>query len=223
MYRFRPTPDVEPEELYQFDSTDIIDRENMLELELRNYLQAKRPDGQKADLVEYGLTAGFEFDDGEDKLAFLENELLIRPVPNWEYAFKSANDFRDERRYDLVSAVIRYVRSESFGAYVGVIHDDTILKSHSTQGIYSFSMVFGPLWRAGFQQRYDFATSEFSYHEFWLWRDLHCWELLLDVQDRQEATEVMVLLNIKAFPMNRIERKIAVNPIREKSPWPTRW
>jgi len=222
-YRFRPTPDDEPEDLYQFDSIDLIDRENMLEFELRNYLQAKTPDGDKTDLLEYVLTAGFEFDDGEDKLASLENEFLIRPSRRWEFAFKSVDDFRDERRADLVSAVARYAVADSFRATVGAIHEDTVLKPHATQGVYSLSKSFGPLWRAGFQQRYDFATSELSYQELWIWRDLHCWELLFSVQDRSEATEVMVLFNIKAFPMNRIERKIALRPIREKDPWPTRW
>jgi LPS-assembly protein len=222
-YRFRPTPDDEPEDLYQFDSIDLIDRENMVELELRNYLQGKRPDGSKVDLLEHILTAGLEFDDGEDKLASLENEILIRPVRKWEFAFKSVNDFRDIRRADLVSGVVRYAMAESFTASVGAIHEDTVLKPYSTQAVYALSKAFGPLWRVGFEQRYDFADSEFSYHEFWLWRDLHCWELLLNVQDRQEATEVMVLFNIKAFPMSRIEREIALKPIGEKDPWPTRW
>ncbi len=223
IYRYRPTPDEQPDELPQFDSIDLIDRENMVEVELRNYLQAKRPDGSKVELGQYTLTAGLEFDDGEDRLAELENEFLLRPVPNWELALKSLNDFRDERRSDLVSAVIGYTKPDSFKASVGVIHEDTVLRPFETQVVYSLSKAFGPLWRAGFEQRYDFATDDFSYQEFWVWRDLHCWEVLVRLRDRREATSVMVLFNIKAFPLRQIERKTEIKPSGENHPWPTRW
>ncbi len=222
-YRFRPEPDDEPEDIPQFDSIDAIDRENLVELEFRNYLQAKRPDGHVTEMAQYILTADMEFDDGEDKLAVLENEFLIRPLPNGEFALKALNDFRDERRTDLLSAVMRYTMPDSYRASVGVIHEDTVLNSFDTQVMYSFSKAFGPLWRAGFEQRYDFAMNDFSYQEFWLWRDLHCWEILLSLRDRQEATSVMLTFNIKAFPMRRIERKTAINPLGVNEPWPTRW
>ncbi len=222
-YRFRPTPDVEPEELPGFDSIDFIDRANALEIELKNYLQAKRSDGRIIDFAEYNFTAGLEFDDGNDKFATLENELLIRPVPNWELALKTFNDFTDERRTDLVSGVVRYTKPESFKASIGLIHEDTTLKPFDTQAMYSMSRAFGPLWRVGFEQHYSISSSDYTYQEFWVWRDLHCWEALLRVRDRQEATSVEILFNIKAFPMRRIENKIALNPIGENHPWPTRW
>jgi lipopolysaccharide export system protein LptA len=222
-YRYRPTPDDEPEDLPQFDSVDLIDRENLLEVELKNYVQAKRPNGRRTELLQYNVTTGLEFDDDADTLATLENEVLIHPVPNWEWAFKALNDFRDERRTDLVSTVLRYSKAESFRASVGMIHEDTVLKPYETQVVYSFSKAFGPLWRVGFQQRYDIDMEEMTYQDFWLWRDLHCWEILLSVTDRREATTFMVLLNIKAFPMGKIENKTAIKPIGEKHPWPTRW
>ena len=222
-YRFRPTPDNEPEELYGFDMIDTIDRENSLEIELKNYLQAKNTDGKIKDIAEYHFTAGLEFDDGEDTLASLENEVLIRPVPNWELALKAVSDFRDESRADLVSGVVRYAMPESIRASVGLLHEDTLLKPYDTQAIYSLSKALGPLWRAGFSQHYSISESEFTYQEFWIWRDLHCWEVLLRVRDREEATSVTLLFNIKAIPMRRIERKTALNPIGENHPWPTRW
>jgi hypothetical protein len=222
-YRFRPTPDERPSELLQFDEIDRIDRENSVEVEVRNYLQAKRPDGLTRQLVQYILTAGLDFDSGQDKLAELENELWITPVPNWELALKSFNDFRDESRNDLLSAVIRYTKPDSFKAYAGVIHEDTLLVPYDTQLVYSVSKSFGPMWRAGFEQRYDLAMSEFSYHEFWVWHSLDCLEALLTIRDRSEATSVMVLVNITAFPMGRIKRKIAIEPFKENQPWPTYW
>lgn len=222
-YRFRPTPDNEPEELPGFDAIDAIDRENSFEIELKNYLQAKNAESKITDIAEYNFTAGLEFDDGADKLATLENELLIRPVPNWELAVKALNDFRDETRADLVSGVLRYAKPESYRASLGVIHEDTTLKPFDTQAIYSFSAALGPLWRVGFEQRYSISDDDLAYQEYWVWRDLHCWEALLRVRDRREATSVMFLVNIKAFPMRRIERKIAIKPIRENHPWPTHW
>ena len=222
-YRFRPTPDEEHEDLPDFDSIDLIDRENSLEIEIRNYLQGKNADGKIFDILEYNFTAGLEFDDGSDKLATVENEVLVKPVPNWELAAKVLNDFRDERRADLVSGVLRYAKPESFRASVGFIHEDTLLEPHDTQAVYSLSKELSPLWRIGLEQRYSISDDEFTYHELWVWRDLHCWELLVRLRDRRESTSVMVLVNIKAFPMRKIDRKIALNPIGEKHPWPTRW
>ena len=222
-YRFRPKPDEEPDELPGFDSIDLIDKENSLEIEIRNYLQGKNRDGEISDILEYNFTAGLEYDDGSDKLATLENEVLVKPVPNWELAAKVLNDFRDERRSDLASTVLRYSKPESFRASAGFLHEDTLLKSHDTQIVYSLAKELGPLWRIGFEQRYSISDDEFTYHELWVWRDLHCWELLVRLRDRRESTSVMALVNIKAFPMRRIDRKIALNPIGENHPWPTRW
>jgi hypothetical protein len=222
-YRFRPRPNEEPEDLPQFDSIDLIDRENLLEFELKNYLHGKRENGHISELGQYILTADMEFDDGEDKLAILENELLIRPITNGELALKSLNDFRDERRTDLLSAVLRYTVPDSFMASVGMIHEDTTLRPFDTQAVHSLSKAFGPLWRVGFEQRYDFALDDFSYQEFWVWRDLHCWEALVTLRDREEATTVMMLLNIKAFPMKKIVSRMAIYPLGENAPWPTRW
>ena len=222
-YRFRPTPDEEPAELYEFDAIDTIDRENSLELEIRNYLQAKKPDGEIVDFAQYHFTAGVEFDDGEDKLATLENEVLLRPAPDWELAFKAVDDFRDGSRSDFLSGVLRYTRAESFGASLGFVHEDTLEKPHDTQAIYSLSKALGSLWRVGLEQHYSVNEDDFTYQEVWVWRDLHCWEALLRLRDRRESTSVMFLINIKAFPMRRIERKIALDPIGEDHPWPTRW
>jgi hypothetical protein len=187
----------------------------MVNVELRNYVQAKDRDENRLDLASYAFTAGLEFDDGEDTLATLENELLVTPVPNWAFQLKAFNDFRDERRSDFVSGSIKYTLPGSLKASIGAIHEDTLLKRHETQVMYSLSKSLGPLWRIGFEQRYGLHSDEFTYQEFWIWRDLHCWEILLSVRDRQEATSVMVLLNIKAFPMRRIERKIALQRIEE--------
>lgn len=222
-YRFRQTPDDEPEDLHQFDSVDRIDRENMVELELKNYLQAKRSDGGRTDVVDYTITGGFEFDDGDDTLAILENELMIRPLANWQFATRAVNDFREERRSDLVSAVLRYTKPGSFKASGGFLHEDTVLKPHETQLVYSLSKALGSSWRVGVEQRYDIASDELSYQEAWVWRDLHCWEVLLKVTDRREATSFMVLLNVKAFPLNTIERTVELDPIGEAAAWPTRW
>lgn len=110
----------------------------------------------------------------------------------------------------MLSASVKYNLPGSFKASVGVIHEDTVVKPYETQAVYSLSKAFGPLWRVGFEQRYSLDSDDFTYQEFWVWRDLHCWEILLSVRDRQEATSIMVLLNIKAFPMRRIEKKKAI-------------
>jgi LPS-assembly protein len=222
-YRVRPTPAEEPDELHQFDSVDLIDDENLVEVEVNNYLQAKRRDGARIEPLQHTVTVGFEFTDGDDKFALLENELLVRPFPQWELALKEQNDFRDESRSDIVSVTLRYVKPQSLRASFGVIHEDTVLIPFSTQLVYSLSKSLGPLWRAGFQQRYDISLEEFSYQEIWVWRDLHCWEAMLSVTDRQEATSFMLVFNIKAFPMSQIQRKTAIQPILERHAWPTRW
>jgi hypothetical protein len=222
-YRYGETPDREPEELPGFDSIDQLDRKNAIEVEIRNYLQAKDSDGGIVDILEYNVTAGVELDDGADKLATLENELLWKPVPNWEVAVKAVHDLRDETRTDLVSGVIRYARPESFRASLGFLHEDIALEPHDTQVVYSFSKGLGPNWRVGIEQRYSVSEDDFTYNEVWLWRDLHCWELLLSLRDRRESTSVMALVNIKAFPLRKIERRTTLDPIGENHPWPTRW
>ncbi|GAB4334950.1 MAG: hypothetical protein Kow0099_07270 [Candidatus Abyssubacteria bacterium] len=222
-YRARPTPAEEPDELHQFDSVDRIDDENLVEVEVKNYLQGKTSEGVITEPFQHIVTAGFDLTDGDDKFALLENELLFTVAPNWELSLKEQNDFRDETRSDLVSAALRYVKPESLKASVGIIHEDIAHRPFNTQLVYSLSKSLGPLWRVGFQQRYDIDLEEFPYQEAWIWRDLHCWEAMLTVRDRQEATSFMVVFNIKAFPMSQIERTTAIQPVLERHPWPTHW
>jgi len=221
-YRFRPEPDDRPEDLLQFDNVDRIDRANSVEIEVRNYLQAKRRDGLKREVLQYRITAGVEFDDGEDKLAELDNELWIIPIPHWQLVLKAFSDFRDETRNDLASAILRYSNPELFEAHIGATHGDSLESPSTTQLVYAASKSFGPVWRAGFEQRYDFSEDELSYQELWVWHSLDCLEFFLVLRDRREATSIMALVNITAFPMRRIERTTDIEPIEEKQ-WPTFW
>jgi hypothetical protein len=219
-YEFRPTPDVRPEDLYQFDDIDRIDRDNSLEIEVRNYLQAKNQDGVRRDVLQYRLAADLEFDDGRDTLAQIENELWFMPVPRWKLALEAINDLREETKSDILSALLRYSRPNEFEATIGVVHGDSRLSPSDTQLKYGVSKSFGPLWRAGFEQRYDFSKNKLTYQELWLWRSLDCLEALLVLRDRETATSILVLINITAFPLRQIERKIAIEPIEEKRAWP---
>lgn len=68
-YTFSTDPDVEADELYQFDNVDTLREQNNIMLGVRNKLQSKL-NGRPHDLVEVNLWTTLEFatEDGEDSL-----------------------------------------------------------------------------------------------------------------------------------------------------------
>ncbi|MDD2236397.1 MAG: LPS assembly protein LptD [Kiritimatiellae bacterium] len=65
-YTFIPEPNVEPEDLYQFDAIDELGKQNTIRLGMRNKLQTKR-NGSVANLLNLNVFMDYHFSADEDK------------------------------------------------------------------------------------------------------------------------------------------------------------
>ena len=79
-YAFVPQPSLTPDELYQFDSVDTLDKEHWVRPGVRNKLQVKR-DGRAYDLIDLDLWTRYrlETNEGEDSLDVLVLDAQFTP------------------------------------------------------------------------------------------------------------------------------------------------
>jgi len=80
-YTFIPEPNIEPEDLYQFDSIDTLDKKNTVAFGVRNKLQTRR-DNRPWDLIDLDLNTVYNLDpkDGADNLESINLWTEIKPV-----------------------------------------------------------------------------------------------------------------------------------------------
>jgi len=69
-YTYVPEPNVTPDQLYQFDSIDTLDKRNDIEFGLRNKLQTKRRDKRPHDLVDFVVSSTYLLDPEDDQYEF---------------------------------------------------------------------------------------------------------------------------------------------------------
>lgn len=69
-YSWRPEPNLRPDDLYQFDSVDALDKQNEVRLGLRNLLQTKRGDKRIANFLDADVYTVYRFDHPPSERAF---------------------------------------------------------------------------------------------------------------------------------------------------------
>ncbi len=203
-WRNAGTPD--PEDVAFFDPSELSLDENRIELELRNKIQGRRPNGTVDDVIDYRVTLHTEFDDGTDHLAEVENELIVRPANRWVLSAQSVHDLRRESRAAQVNARIRYTDPRGISAFVGTVYTDARGTPWRSEIIYGGAAPLNPDWRVGFEHRLLVDTGELDQQEYWVWRRFHCWEVGFSVRDRRESITFMLQLGLTAFPERNMRK-----------------
>jgi len=108
-YTFRPEPNVEPENLYQFDSIDELDESHFIELGVRNKWQTKRmrPNGRHRvhDLVNLNLVTSYDLrSDADRNLGDL--------VADLELSFVEWMTLRMEAEYNPEDSLLEEMQTE---------------------------------------------------------------------------------------------------------------
>ncbi len=109
-YTFRPEPNVEPENLYQFDSIDQLDESHFIGLGVRNKWQTKRmlPNGRHRvhDLVNLNLTTSYDLRSEADRnlgdfVADLELSFVEWMTLRWEAEYNPDESLLEEMQTEI--------------------------------------------------------------------------------------------------------------------------
>lgn len=97
-YTFIPDPSIEPDELYQFDDVDALDRQNTLAFGVRNKLQTRR-DQRPWDLIDLDVNAVYNLDpeEGNDNLETINLWTEITPVDFFKLNADGSYDTQESR------------------------------------------------------------------------------------------------------------------------------
>ncbi len=181
-YTMRFEPNVEPEELWMFDSVDQLDERNDLKLGLRNYLQTKRASSPH-DLVFADVFTTLELDpeEGEETLNDIGFKAELRP---WSWF---SWDFDGE--YDTQESNIR-----TFSTQAEVSEEDLFTAgvdyrySRDSRDVVAGDLTMFPerLWSFRVYARMDIEESFVEEHSYYVIHRTRCLGIGLGVRIRPE-------------------------------------
>ncbi|NQT91774.1 MAG: LPS-assembly protein LptD [Lentisphaerae bacterium] len=104
-YTYRPSPNLVPDDLYEFDGVDRLDGDHSVRVGLRNKLQVKRRQ-RAVDLVDLDINAKYDIerDEGDDPVEEINMHAEINPFRRLEIDLKA--------EWDVQAAVMKKVNTE---------------------------------------------------------------------------------------------------------------
>ncbi len=195
-YAFAPDPNVDPEELFQFDKVDTVDYMNQVRLGTRNKLQTKRR-GMNWDLVDFNVyTYYFPMDNPEgDSFSDIFFDLEVWPSNHLK--------FESDARWDPYDGTISELNSQ-FTIYNADKWAFNIEHRHLAESsdLLASELYYriNPNWAIKLYERYEFETSELEEVEVTLYRDLHDWQSAFSFRHREDENQFWVVFYLKPYP-----------------------
>lgn len=186
-YTLRFEPDTHPDELWQFDSVDALDKLHTVLVGMRNYLQTKRGGGIHnlvyADLYST-LNVEPDRDEGEETLENIGLKVELKPFTPFHWDFQTV--------YDVQESEI-----STFDTQVGIraadifeIDADYRYKVDTRNvGALDLSLFPEQRWEGRFYVRMDLDESELEEHSYYIIHRTDCLGLGLGVRIRPDRTD----------------------------------
>lgn len=200
-YTYVPEPSVKPEELYQFDSIDRLDKVHTVRLGMRNKLQTKWA-GRIQDLVDADVSALYriETQEDQDSLGPLDFDVQIQPV-KWLFADVDG-------RYDLGESELERVNL-SATARKPWLGDATLEYTYRRDrrnllGV-GFNLFPEARWSLATYWRYEFDDQRLEEQSYYLQHKTECLGLGIGYQGRGDEWTIWGRIWLLAFPETVIE------------------
>jgi lipopolysaccharide assembly outer membrane protein LptD (OstA) len=213
-YRYQPEPSIQISRLQQFDTTDSLDRENMVTFGLENRLQTKR-NGESVDLITLLMTADYDIERNNTLgkgFQDLKYRLEFKPYSSWE--------LDSDAEYDTSLKSFRNLNINFWmktGKAMTVLgyNEGTGADGQITAG---FTAPINPFWKLNIYERFDVVTGDLVEQQYILDRDLHCWtmEFIIDKTEANKGISFLIAFKVKAFPALGINATKTFSPPRSQ-------
>lgn len=168
-YTFVPTPNIRPDELYQFDSVDSLDKENNVRFGVRNKIQTKR-DGKPWDLIDIDLNTVYNLDP-DSGTRDLENVNLWTEITPVDY-FKVNIDGSYNTDQDILETF--NLRTTYVGDLWRLNFEYRYRDDNSSLIIPTINIFPDPQWTLEGYARYEAEDSRLEEHGYVIQRNLDC-------------------------------------------------
>ncbi len=202
-YSYVHRPSVSSSRILYFDDIDVLNREHKLTLTLNNKLQAKNGDSVW-DMIYFAPAANYYFlqEDKGSYLRELTSDFEFQPFASSWIALKN------KATYNVPERAITEMLSDV--AFKGALYEFSLghryAREESSQFTTSFDYTLSPKWKFHTYHRFETKTGELERQQYFLTRDLHCWEMDFGVDINHDQGEeereftYWVAFRIKAFP-----------------------
>mgnify|MGYP000847430581 CR=1 FL=1 len=194
-YFLTARPELEPDEIYQFDAIDQLGKQNFIRWGLRNKLQTKRREVPH-DLIDFFVYTDWRVDPEKEENEFsdiyFDNEL--RPSDRiWMDNDWAVTSDDGEIRY--FNTYLRYILNRvNFSAGHRYRMDQNNLFSTEVNWAVTHK------WGLRAYHRYEADDGELEEQEYTIYRDLHCWDGWFSVRERDGDITLWLVMSLKAFP-----------------------
>lgn len=197
-YNFTSEPTIDKSDLNIFDvGIDELDNSHNIHFSFENKLQTKRK-GKSVDLLRaiIGTDYRLKEDPRDSGFDLITADLDFRPT-NWlTFYFDSSYSTRSEHlntaNFDIY---INDGNKWSFGL------GKRFNRAADDQITTEFNYRLNPKWAVRAYNRFDIESGLFKEQEYTLTRDLHAWEMDVNLNStRGDGTEMVVVFRLKAFP-----------------------
>ena len=197
-YFYTPTPDVEPEELFQFDAIDELDYVNVFRLGLRNKLQTKRYGGSW-DLVDLYTYIDYfpkpeEYDELIDDRHFSDFgfDLEVYPSRHFKVDFDGRINTYDNEVTSF-NTQVSFFQMDQYGINFEYHYRNDENNLFATEGYVQLNDEYA----ASAYLRYEAETSDFEEAEVTLFKDLRTWVGAVSFRHLEEEDENQVWLSFR--------------------------
>lgn len=199
-YIYQHEPTVLPEELLDFG--DLVDKDNHIELGVRNKLQTRRY-GSAWDLVDLWVGTNYypqQYEEtASEKRSFshVTADLELRPF-DWIAMDMDANFDQYDRQVDSFNTELVFYKDDKFSFGLGYRYSRNVDKLWTSEINYTINSD----WAIRIQHRFELDTGELQEQEYILIRDLHCWNLAFTFREYANIDETVyfIVFYPKAYP-----------------------
>ena len=195
-YTYQPTPNLEPDELPQFDAVDQLTMQHNLQLGLINQLQTKRR-GYPENLIDANVYTYWEIEKPAGSNDFSDVYTVTRVRPT------------DWLMMDFDAAYNPYTSQfDKFNTQIAILAEDEsrlsleYLYTENSQDQIATELMLFPRdhWSFKFYCRYDIANSQMQEHSYLLQHKNDCYGIGLGLRRLENETIVYCQLWLSAFP-----------------------
>ncbi len=214
-YTLVPEPNVRPDELYQFDSVDALDKANYIKFGLRQYLQRK-VENATVNRVYADIYGIYDIEDADDDSGMrtigLESE--FRPTESIRAELDATYDAQ-ESEIDYVDFWLTLWQGDSWEAAGEFYYRPDICSQYGG----AIAVNFSERWGAKIYARYDSELARLEQISGYIQYNLDCLSFRLrgsyepsftrdDGSEREAKVRVSFYTWLRAFPQKRYERRM---------------
>jgi len=196
-YEYVDEPTVTPDQLDSFDGIDGINKDHNIRFELENKLQTKR-NGKTVELLRTVVGVDYKLKEAIPRVGFatISYDMDIRPTEWLTLYFDTSYDTRKDH---LTAANFDFYINNGEKWKLGI--GGRYQKEDKDQLTTEFTYRFNPKWAFRLLHRVDIGEHKLEEQEYTLTRDLHAWEMDININDKRgHGSEFILVFRLKAFP-----------------------